>query len=212
MERRLKPLSVHLAMASANMAHDNIAQIPGYAAQSNKGLSADDAVKMVRGIKEYQQYPHKIEPPPTETIWSEGSVSIRKPAGTNTHDNRGGYPLLLVPSLINKSSILDITHNKSVLRWFAAAGVDVYLLDWGALCDDKEKDITLDDLIASKLTKSIQWLSEIKSMSVDVMGYCMGGTMLLGAYAHIPDAIRRMVSSCVALGFSFKCAWLGLQS
>ena len=46
--------------------------------------------------------------------------------------------MLVVPSLINRWEVLDLTAEKSLLRAMAAHGLRPYLVDWGTP-DDEER-------------------------------------------------------------------------
>src|SRR5580693_8945388 len=45
--------------------------------------------------------------------------------------------VLVVPSLINRWEVLDLTAEKSLLRAMAAAGLRPYLVDWGTPNDEE---------------------------------------------------------------------------
>ena len=60
-------------------------------------------------------------------LWREGTTRVLDygdPA-------RGGVPLLVVPSLINRAYILDLSARSSLLRWLADQGFRPFLVDWG---------------------------------------------------------------------------------
>lgn len=183
------PLPVHLGIAAANMK-----SIQDYASNFPASLTQSDAVEMVRGIKMYQEHAFTPKELPLETIWQEGSTSVKRPIMAQGNRMEGdGCPLLIIPSLINKANILDISEEQSMLRWFNTHGIDAYMLDWGDFSSDQEKEIDMEALIQGKLTKSIQAVSKNTGKSVDVAGYCMGGILLLAGYVHAQDHIRRMV-------------------
>ena len=183
------PLPVHLGMAAANMKG-----IQDYASNFPASLTQLDAVEMVRGIKMYQEHAFTPKELPLETIWQEGGTSVKRPImAQGSREDGGGSPLLIIPSLINKTNILDISEEQSMLRWFNMHGIDAYMLDWGDFSDDQEQDIGMEVLIQGKLIKSIQAVSKKTGKSVDVAGYCMGGVLLLAGYAQAQGHIRRMV-------------------
>ena len=53
--------------------------------------------------------------------------------------------MLVVPSLINRWEVLDLTAEKSLLRAMAADGLRPYLVDWGTP-DAEERRFDLDRL------------------------------------------------------------------
>ena len=191
------PLPVHLGMIAANMSG-----IHNYASSFSHSISEHDAVQMMRGIQMYQKHPFIPEELPTRTIWSEGGVSIKAPVLKAEHKYISDTPLLLVPSLINKANILDISEERSMLRWFNQMGIETYLLDWGDFTQDAEGNIDINALIGEVLCNAIQSVAEIHGGPIDVLGYCMGGTLLLPAYCLAPDHIRRM--TLLATPWDFK--------
>lgn len=188
------PLLVHVGMAAANMNGLN-----QYAEKFDKVLSEQDAVEMMRGIQMYQKFDAVPSRMPVEKIWSDGGISIIKP-GDLTHGD--GRTVLFIPSLINKSYILDINEQKSFVRWLWRQGVNAYVLDWGELQEGDEKHLSLDDLISEKLCKAIEFLAEKTGSQINLAGYCMGGTLLLGAMPHVSNCIRTI--TLIATPWDFK--------
>ena len=47
--------------------------------------------------------------------------------------------MLVVPSLINRWEVLDLTAEKSLLRAMAAHGLRPYLVDWGTPNDEERR-------------------------------------------------------------------------
>jgi len=67
---------------------------------------------------------------PHVTLWRYDRVSLRRyRAGMND----GRPPLLLVPSLINRSHIWDLRPGDSFVEGLLADGYDVFLIDWAHL-------------------------------------------------------------------------------
>lgn len=87
-----------------------------------------------------------------------------------------GPPVVLVPSLINPSHVLDLDEQRSLLGWLAAAGFDAMLLDWGTPRPD-EQQLSIAGHVESYLLPLLQQLAE----PVHLVGYCLGGTMTMAA-------------------------------
>jgi polyhydroxyalkanoate synthase len=86
-----------------------------------------------------------------------------------------GRPVLFVPSLINPPNVLDMGE-RSLLRWLAAQGRRVLLLDWGWPGKDRHA-LT----VAGHVEEIALPLMAKAGAPVDVVGYCLGGTMALAA-------------------------------
>lgn len=199
------PLPVHMGMIAANMKG-----IEDYTQQFQSRIDEADAVEMIRGIQLYQSHPY--EPPilPTMTLWSSYGASVQQPIEVSRNDVSSPIkaPLLLVPSLINKSNILDLTQDKSMLRWFHAQGHDVYLLDWGDLTSQEVVNFNVEDLISHILSEAIRCVSKTHGSKVNVLGYCMGGTLLMGAARMMQAHLNSMVLLAAPWDFHAKSSTL----
>ena len=87
-------------------------------------------------------------------------------------------PLLIFPPWINKFYILDLTAEKSFIRWAVAAGLTVFVVSWKN-ADASIADVTLDSYVAEgQLTALAQVLAITGAASSHVIGYCVAGTVL----------------------------------
>jgi polyhydroxyalkanoate synthase len=132
------------------------------------------------GIAAYRRHPYQrlVEEPPT--IWQEGGSRLID------YTTDGSGPLVVViPSLINRSTILDLMPGKSLMRYLAAEGLQPFLLDWGypGLI---ERRFTLTDYIAGRLERALIAIGR----PVILVGYCMGGLLALAAALRRPDLVR----------------------
>jgi polyhydroxyalkanoate synthase len=96
--------------------------------------------------------------------------------GATLRDYGGsGQIVLFVPSLINPPNVLDMGE-RSLLRWLAAQGRRVLLLDWGWPGPDRA-GISVAGHVEEIALPLLRGLGE----PVDLVGYCLGGTMALAA-------------------------------
>ena len=86
-----------------------------------------------------------------------------------------GPPVLFVPSLINPPNVLDMG-DRSLLRWLSGRGRRVLLLDWGWPGADRR---TMS--VAGHVEQILLPLMGALGEPVDLVGYCLGGTMALAA-------------------------------
>jgi polyhydroxyalkanoate synthase len=159
-----KPINIHIGMALSRVAAHEI--------------SSQDAQYLIQGIKEYQKNDFSREIAPLEVYWQKGDVKLLFcPAAK---DKRIDKAIILIPSLINGSKILDLLPNKSFTRFLAENGFDVFLLDWGSL----QKELgpqSLEELIDNYLLKAFSKIEQSSSKDLFSLGYCMGGTLLAAA-------------------------------
>lgn len=92
-------------------------------------------------------------------------------------------PLLMVPPCINKFYILDLQPDNSVVRNAVASGHTVFLVSW---CNPgkKEAHYSWDDYIGDGVIRAIEVAQDIsKQKRINMLGFCVGGTMLTTALA-----------------------------
>lgn len=141
---------------------------------------------MLAGILGYRHHPYHrtLSDPPV--LWSEGSVRLLD------YGPPGGVPALFVPSLVNRAYVLDLTEDRSLLRWLAGRGVRPLLLDWGRP-GPVERRYSLDDYIAGVLDRALAAATGATGGAVSLVGYCMGGLLALAACQRRPDRVSRLV-------------------
>ena len=92
-------------------------------------------------------------------------------------------PLLIFPPWINKFYILDLTAEKSFIRWAIAQGLTVFVVSWKN-ADRSIADATLDSYVAEgQLTALAEVLRRTGAGSAHVVGYCVAGTVLAATLA-----------------------------
>lgn len=139
---------------------------------------------LLRGIAAYRRHPYRRALPEPPVLWREGDTRLLDYGGE-------GPPLLVVPSLINRSYVLDLTPGHSMLRYLAAQGSRVLLLDWGRP-GAAERGFTLTDYIAGRLERALTAPALAPLGPVALLGYCMGGLLALAAALRRPERLRAL--------------------
>ncbi len=150
--------------------------------------------RLAEGVVAYRQHPfaRALENPPA--VWSEGNTRLLDYGATHAAARkRGARAVLVVPSLINRWEVLDLTAEKSLLRAMAAEGLRPYLVDWGTP-DAEERAFDMAAYV-SRLERALAFVGKRARKSPVVMGYCMGGTLAVALTALSP----RKVSSLALL-------------
>jgi len=122
----------------------------------------------LKGLRAYQQAPRDFAPPEATVIDREGRAVLRSYGAK-------GRRILFVPSLINGSSVLDLTPANSMMRGLAAQGLDPILLDWG-IPDASEADLDIGGHVERFLVPLLDRLGDVV-----LAGYCLGGVMAVAA-------------------------------
>lgn len=147
------------------------------------------------------------------------SVSPRPPVGTTPHtvvhvhdkltvrhypraNGEPRWPVVVVPSLINRASICDLEPGRSLVGGLAALGHDVYLVDWGTPAEeDAEEDVGY--VLLTLLHHSINRIARhAQAPRVHLFGYCMGGTLAAMYAALRPARIGSLCTLAAPVRFS----------
>jgi polyhydroxyalkanoate synthase subunit PhaC len=105
-------------------------------------------------------------------------------------------PLLIVPPWINKFYVLDLTPDRSFIKWCVDRGLTVFCISWvnpdGHLATKTFQDYMLEGPLAA-LDVIEQVTGETK---VNAIGYCVGGTLLAATLAYMAaDRDQRIASA-----------------
>jgi len=173
------PWPAPFAAAAAELQRD-------LAAASDEALGADlpaavDRVgerrflEFAAGVSAYRAHPYRrtLKEPPV--LWQAGTTRLLDygfgKAGRGT-------TVLVIPSLVNRGHVLDLTAKTSLLRHLAARGHRPLLVDWGAP-GDAERAFDLTDYIAGRLGGALDAAVKAAGGPVPLIGYCMGGNLAL---------------------------------
>jgi polyhydroxyalkanoate synthase len=104
---------------------------------------------------------------------------------TPTTERVREVPLLIVPPWINKYYILDLTPQKSFVKFAVDQGFTVFVISW-VNPDERLKDKTFEDYIFGGLLAATEAVKrETGVEKINVLGYCVGGTLLATALAYL---------------------------
>lgn len=144
--------------------------------------------RLADGVLAYQRNDvHRtLADPPA--VWREGNTRLLDYGATNRGARkRGTRAVLVVPSLINRWEVLDLTEEKSLLRAMAALGLRPYLVDWGTP-DDEERRFDTTAYVA-RLERALGFVAKRARRAPAVLGYCMGGTLTVALAARKPRRV-----------------------
>lgn len=144
--------------------------------RSETAGSPERRAAALTGLAAYQAAPRPALPRPAPARHRRGRVRLRDYGGA-------GRPVVFVPSLINPPSILDLSADQSLVRWTAARGFHVWLVDWG-VPGEADRDLDMTAHVERLLVPLIRRLAQPPIL----VGYCLGGTLALAAAALAPVA------------------------
>ena len=104
-------------------------------------------------------------------------------------------PLLIIPPWINKYYILDLREKNSFMRWAVGEGMTVFVISW-VNPDEKLAHKSFDDYLSEG---SLAALSAIEKATgepdANVIGYCLGGTLLAATLGHLAAKKDKRIAS-----------------
>jgi polyhydroxyalkanoate synthase len=93
-------------------------------------------------------------------------------------------PLLIVPPWINKFYILDLTPEKSFIRWAVDQGHTVFVISW-VNPDRRQAGKSFEHYMREGIFEALDVIGKATgAKSVNAIGYCVGGTLLSIALAY----------------------------
>jgi len=93
-------------------------------------------------------------------------------------------PLVVFPPWINRFYILDLTPEKSFVKWTVDQGVTLFMVSWKS-ADESIRDVMLDDYVAAQ-EEAIDVIRDLLGVkSAHAIGYCVAGTTLAATLAYL---------------------------
>lgn len=137
---------------------------------------------------------------PRHVVWRSGQVTLYRYDGTEPTRN---VPVLLVMSLVTKPAIFDLLPGMSLVEVLEAQGHAVYLLDWG-VPGPVESHNSVSDYIDRFLPDAVsETVSDAGATSVNLLAYCLGGTLsLLAVAAHPEMPVSSILSVATVVDFT----------
>ncbi len=139
---------------------------------------------------------------PSETVFSRDTLKLQH----YLSDNAQVYdtPMVCVFALINRPYILDLKAGKSVVAHFVDSGFDTYMIDWG-VPTHAHRLLNMKDYVEGYLGDVVDHVRErTGSDKINLLGYCMGGTISTMYTALHPDKIKNLILMAAPVDWSNK--------
>jgi polyhydroxyalkanoate synthase len=170
-------------------------------AEKNVKEALNTNIKLLAGLRNMMELDEiKMATTPKDVVYSEDSVRIYhyKPTVPKPHS----VPVLVAYALVNKQYMLDIQENRSIVRKWLEAGLDVYMIDWG-YPNQVDKFLDLEDYVDGYLNNAVDFVRERhKLKAINLIGICQGGTMSVIYSALYPEKIKNLVTVVTPFDFS----------
>jgi polyhydroxyalkanoate synthase len=137
---------------------------------------------------------------PHDVVYEEDSLKLLR--YKNEHSIDFKEPVVVCFALVNRPYILDLQPNRSVIRQLLKRGFDVYLIDWG-IPTAADRTLRLQDYVCGFLKNVVDFVAaHADSPKINLLGYCMGGTMSAMFTALYPQSVRNLILMAAPIDFS----------
>jgi polyhydroxyalkanoate synthase len=104
-------------------------------------------------------------------------------------------PLLIVPPWINKFYVLDLTPEKSFIKWCVDQGLTVFVISW-INPDERLADMGFEQYMRFGPLAALDVIEQVTGESqVHAIGYCVGGTLLSITLAYLAAKQQKRIAS-----------------
>lgn len=195
------PLQRGLASLSADLqAADEGALLAALTAEGHRRLEG-----FLDGVATYRHHPYRRAMRERPVLWREGTTVLRDYRATI---DAAAPRVLVIPSLINRYYILDLSPDSSFLADLAGRGMAPFVVDWDAP-GPQEQGFDLTHYIAGRLEGALDAVRREPGGPILVLGYCMGGMLALALALRRQSDLAGLV--CLATPWDFH-AEAGIQA
>src|SRR5258706_809316 len=104
-------------------------------------------------------------------------------------------PLLIMPPWINKYYILDLREKNSLVKWCVEQGLTVFVISW-VNPDERHAAKDLEDYMLEGPLAALDAIERATGeKSLNVLSYCLGGTLLAATLAYLATRRDKRVAS-----------------
>lgn len=139
---------------------------------------------------------------PAQTVYREDKLNLLR--YDSDVEKRYKTPLLFVFALVNRPYILDLKPGKSVVAHFLNRGFDTYNVDWG-VPTYADRNLGLEDYVLRYMDHCVDQIRErTGSDKVNILGYCMGGSMSAMYAALRPKKVKNFIALAAPFDWSAR--------
>ncbi len=104
---------------------------------------------------------------------------------TPTTEQVARRPLLIIPPWINKYYILDLRPTNSLVKWATDQGLTVFMISWVNPNEHLAQKTFEDYMLEGPLAALDAMAAATGEREANVIGYCLGGTLLASTLAYM---------------------------
>jgi polyhydroxyalkanoate synthase len=118
-------------------------------------------------------------------------------------------PLVIVPPWINKFYVLDLTTEKSMIKWAVEQGITVFVISW-VNPDAKLAMKSFEDYMKDGVFAALDTAEKITGEKQShICGYCVGGTMTAVSLAYLAATNQDRIASATFLATQVDFTYAG---
>ncbi len=167
--------------------------------------SLNDMMKTAGPIPEIPAV--RIDTLPYDVVFTDGRVKLLhyKP----TVQELLPTPLLIVYAQINRYYILDLQHDKSVVKHYLEKGIDVFVVDWGDPGPEDRYETIYDQI--EYMDDAVEYIRKTtKAEKINLQGYCMGGTYSAIYTSLYHEKVNSLILQAAPIDFTVQAGILNI--
>src|SRR6266480_4472120 len=126
-----------------------------------------------------------------------------------TTENVLRTPLLIIPPWINKFYILDLTPDKSFIKWCVDQGITVFVLSW-VNPDARLAKKSFEEYMRGGVITALDQVKRVTGQKqIHAIGYCVGGTLLSITLAYLAAKKQNRVKSATLFAAQVDFTYAG---
>lgn len=143
-----------------------------------------------------------------DVVFTIGKMKLLHYKPTVSARRQVKVPLMITYALVNRQYMMDLQPDRSTIKSFLDAGLDVYMIDWGYPTAE-DMYLTLDDVINWYMDDCVDFIrKETKMDKINLLGVCQGGTFSAMYTAIHQEKVKNLVTLVVPIDFSVDDAML----
>lgn len=149
---------------------------------------------------------------PAAVVYQENKLRLLRLLDASGQPRRGA-PVLFVPAPVSRYFIIDLLPGRSFAGHVAGAGFDVYIIDFGTP-GEEDRFADLEYFVEGLVRRCVRKVAALSGRTaINIVGYCLGGTLSLLYTALHPSTVSRLVLLTTMIDADVKggIAWVAHQ-
>jgi polyhydroxyalkanoate synthase len=149
---------------------------------------------------------------PATVVYQENKLRLLRLLDASGEPHTGPA-VLFVPAPVSRYFIVDLLPGRSFAGHVANAGFDVFVIDFGTPTEE-DRFADLEYFVEGLVRRSVRKVSAITGQpAINIVGYCLGGTLSLLYTALHPSTVSRLVLLTTMIDGDVKggIAWVAHQ-